>query len=164
MYLLKTVVGQQAFKVRSPQFSPRQRSAFIIFDGKKTIDEVLQATSGLGVTPSDIDQMIELGFLAQSQETVNQTEVPQTISFTPFSAMVDLQEAQARYSRAYPVATQITAKLGLRGFRLNLAVEAAGSYSQLMALFPQIKEAVGEQNARDLEQALAGGQLNVEKK
>jgi len=33
-----------------------------------------------------------------------------------------------RYAEAYPIATQLTADLGLRGFRLNLAVEAALDY------------------------------------
>jgi hypothetical protein len=65
------------------------------------------------------------------------------------------RSAQQRYQDAYAVATKLTAGLGLRGFRLNLAVEAAGTYEQLAALAPKIRAAVGDEKAAALEQALA---------
>jgi hypothetical protein len=157
MHLIKTEVGQKVFKDRSVQLSSRQRSAFIIFDGKRTVDDVLKATAGLGLTKADIDQMVELGLLALLPESVKPAPVLAAKSLAPLGGMVDLGEAQLRYSRAYPLATQLTAGLGLRGFRLNLAVEAVGSYSQLVALLPKIKEAVGAEKSSELERALAGG-------
>ena len=54
------------------------------------------------------------------------------------------------------MATQLTASMGLRGFRLNLAVEAAGSYAQLVQLFPKIKEAAGAEKSKALEDSLRG--------
>lgn len=154
MHLIKTDTGQKVFKDRSVPLSPRQRSAFIIFDGKRSIDDVLAATAGLGLTRGDIDQMVELGLLAEMpQETESFIEVAVT---KPLGGMVELGEAQSRYANAYPLATQLTASLGLRGFRLNLAVEAVGSYSQLVALFPKIRDAVGVEKAMKLEQALRG--------
>jgi hypothetical protein len=74
----------------------------------------------------------------------------------PLGGFVDVETAQARYKLAYPLATQLTAGMGLRGFRLNLAVEGAGSYSQLVQLFPKIQEATGAQKAKALEDALRG--------
>jgi hypothetical protein len=62
--------------------------------------------------------------------------------------------AQEHYSRAYPIATRLTAGLGLRGFRLNLAVEAAGDIDKLKELAPKIKEAVGPEKFKELEAAL----------
>ncbi len=156
MHLVKTEVGQKVFKDRSVQLSPRQRSAFIIFDGKRTVDEVLTATAGLGLTRVDIDQMVDLGLLAELASAVESVAVPEK-ALEPIGGMVELGEAQLRYSRAYPLATQLTAGMGLRGFRLNLAVEAAGSYSQLVALFPKIREAAGSDKSSQLERALAGG-------
>ena len=52
------------------------------------------------------------------------------------------RSAQARYAEAYPIATRLTGSLGLRGFRLNLAVEAATSYKALRDLGPRIRDAV----------------------
>jgi hypothetical protein len=42
----------------------------------------------------------------------------------------------------------------LRGFRLNLAVEAAGDLDKLKELAPKIREAVGPEKFLELENAL----------
>ena len=58
------------------------------------------------------------------------------------------------FSQAWPVATRLTATLGLRGFRLNLAVEAAAGYDDLLALLPRITDALGPEKTRELREAL----------
>ena len=40
MKYIKTELGQQAFKARSPLFPVRQRTAFIMFDGQKSVEQV----------------------------------------------------------------------------------------------------------------------------
>lgn len=70
MKLTKTESGQSAFKERSPVFSSRQRAAFILFDGKKTVASILGATTALGLTQADIDYLMERGLLAPVQEPV----------------------------------------------------------------------------------------------
>ena len=55
---------------------------------------------------------------------------------------------------AYPIATRLTAALGLRGFWLNLAVEAAGELDKLTELAPRIRDAVGAEKCKDLDGAL----------
>ena len=59
-----------------------------------------------------------------------------------------------RYQTAYPMAVSITGGLGLKGFRLNLAVEAAMGYEQLVELAPRIREAVGNKAYEPLHKAL----------
>ncbi len=140
----KTEVGQQAFKERSPQLSARQRSAFILFDGAKTLEQVLAATAGLGMTPADVEHMLAQGWIEAPK--VAAAPAPAARERTP----------QQRYAAAYPVATRFTASLGLRGFKLNLAVEAASGYDDLVALLPRIQEAVGHAACTELEQALRG--------
>ena len=49
-----------------------------------------------------------------------------------------------------------TAQLGLRGFRLNLAVEAAEGYEGLLELMPKIREAIGDARVKPLQRALQG--------
>ncbi len=141
----KTEVGQLAFKERSPQLSAKQRSAFILFDGVKTLEQVLAATAGLGVTPADVDHMVQQGFIAAAQAAAPEG-----------AAGGGERTPQQRYSDAYPLATKLTATLGLRGFKLNLAVEAASGYDDLLALLPKIQDAVGAQAAAELERALKG--------
>lgn len=152
MHLIKTEAGQQALKDRS-LLTPRQRSAFIQFDGKRSLAEVLQASAGLGVTATDIDHLIALGLLAPV--TVPPTvETPGEASAS--EAVATLLTAQERYKRAYPLAAQLTGSLGLRGFRLNLAVEGAADLEALQALLPAIREAVGSVKIKPLENALSG--------
>lgn len=142
----KTEVGQQAFKERSPDLSARQRSAFILFDGAKSLQQVLAATAGLGVTQADVDYLLARGYIAAAQPAAPGAG----------SAASSDRTNQQRYAEAYPIATRLTASLGLRGFKLNLAVEAASGFDDLLVLLPRIQEAVGHEACLPLEQALKG--------
>ncbi|MEI8171696.1 MAG: hypothetical protein WCG50_18630 [Rhodoferax sp.] len=151
----KTEVGQQAFKARSNLFSARQRSAFILFDGVKLSAQVLTATSGLGISQLDIDHLVALGFLVAAPSAVPLiagNDAALTVPELPVST----RTPQERYSTAMPLATKLTASLGLRGFRLNLAVEAASGYADLLALLPRIQDAVGVKPCVELARALKG--------
>ena len=172
MIFIKTPSGQSAFQSRSLSLAPRQRSAFIMFDGKRTVDDVMEATAGLGVTAEDVSHLVSSGLLqplvptaspepaflveesaaSDTAGTVLTGERTATLAFDPNGQPT--VNAQARYSKAYPVATRLTASLGLRGFRLNLAVEAAGDLDKLKELAPKIKEAVGSEKFLELENAL----------
>jgi hypothetical protein len=149
MKYTKTEVGQQAFKERSPLLTAKQRSAFILFDGVKTLDQVLAATTGIGVTQADVDHMVQSGFIAADPSSgAGAAAAP--------AAAAGEHTSQQRYAEAYPLATKLTASLGLRGFKLNLAVEAASGYDDLLALLPKIQDAVGPKAAAELEKALKG--------
>ncbi len=162
MIYAKTALGLAAMKNHSAGLAPRQRSAFIMFDGKRDSSEILKMTAGIGVTQSDLDHLVSLGLLenphpaaqAPASESSNLASSPAvTVSSQKANGMPTLS-AQAHYSMAYPIATRLTAALGLRGFRLNLAVEAAGDLDKLKELAPRIKEAVGAEKYKDLDEAL----------
>lgn len=171
MIYMKTALGQSALQNRSVALTPRQRAAFILFDGKRSAGDVLQATAGLGVTANDVDLLVSLGLLEprlmanglaqqaspspfspQQGEPSRPAPLSETVAATASGA--PSQGDQARYSKAYPIATRLTAALGLRGFRLNLAVEAAGDLGKLRELAPRIKDAVGAAKFGELEDAL----------
>lgn len=82
---------------------------------------------GLGFTQADADQLIALGLI---------------------SPVLDPGKTN--------VVSESKPKEQLGGFRLNLAVEAGGSYSQLVELFPKIKDAAGSEKSLALENALRG--------
>ncbi|MBQ0133079.1 MAG: hypothetical protein KBT18_13185 [Comamonas sp.] len=147
--LVKTASGQQAFKERSPLLAGKLRSAFLMFDGQRTVFDVLQATQGLGVTLADIEGLLQAQLL---QEVQPQASAP---AATPTTDAMDSGRApQERYRDAYPLAVALTGKLGLSGFRLNLSVESCSSYQELAALAPKIKDAVQAKDYAKLEQAL----------
>ena len=144
----KTATGQQVLKDRSVSLTPRQRAAFILIDGKRSLDDVLTATKAAGVTREDIERLFQLGVVAAGG---TQQVTPSANDETPRNAT-----PQERYAAAYPVATKLTAALGLRGVRLNLAVEAASGFDDLRALAPRILDAVGAEKFSELDAALRG--------
>jgi len=168
----KTPTGQLAFQSRSVPLTQRQRSAFIQFDGNRALDEIMRTMAGLGLTLDDINHLVLLGFLAPGvaanvpdskvaadtaeEQRVASEPLPMAPIFpSPVAADgLTTASAQAHYSKAYPIATRLTARLGLRGFRLNLAVEAAGDLEKLRHLAPKIKDAVGLEKFQELENAL----------
>ncbi|MGO4390732.1 hypothetical protein AB4Z46_05175 [Variovorax sp. M-6] len=162
MILVKTEAGQRVLKDRSIALTPRQRTAFILFDGRRSVAEVLE--SGMGVSREEIDQMVGQGLLArvgESAAAVVDGPVPAAIPVAAASALAaSAPEAarsdQQRYKDAYPIATLLTGSLGLRGFRLNLSVEGSSTCEQLLELFPKIQAAVGPEKASALERALRG--------
>ena len=170
MIYTKSETGHQVIKDRSVPLSPRQRSAFILFDGKRSVDNVLAATAGLGVTREDVQYMADQGLLvprpsaaAPAPLAAVAAPVAQPIAdgadVSPAAAVpaaTSDRSAQQRYQDAYPIATQLTAGLGLRGFRLNLAVEGAGSFEKLLELAPKIRDAVGAEKYASLDKALNG--------
>jgi hypothetical protein len=160
----KTELGRQSFKDHNNQLSGRQRSAFILIDGLKDEAVILKALAPTGLDAADIQHLVGLG-LIESVDTVRaRPEVastgggpatdPQNSEYGT-NALPVLSE-QEIYQRAYPVASRLTSGLGLRGFRLNLSLESAAGYKDLMALAPKIRDAVGEEKFAELARALRG--------
>lgn len=171
MVLVKTLAGQQALKDRRGSLSSRQRSAFILFDGKRSTAEILSATAAMGITQDDIQAMLDQGLLepvSGSGQAAAAALASSGSAHLAGGAAAQASDAGAvaiagegtgrspkeRYQAAYPIATELTAALGLRGFRLNLAVEGTGSFEDLAALAPRIREAVGDEKFERLDQAL----------
>ena len=184
MIYTKTERGRTALQTRSSILAARHRPAFIMFDGRRSVEEVLKAASGFGFTMVDVEQMLGLGLIElaldqtgdRTDSTLSQypnlsifptqfssTALPSTQpaslpagsrSDTLPPAGTPSLDAQAHFLKAWPIATRLTANLGLRGFRLNLAVEAAGDLAKLKELAPRIKDAVGSEKFRALEVAL----------
>jgi hypothetical protein len=160
MKLVKTETGHRVMKDRSVPLTPRQRAAFILFDGRNTVDQVLAATGAAGVTREDIDHLVAVGLLEPAADAPAAAAPAASPAGAPAAAPAGTatggsgRSPQQRYQDAYPIATKLTAKLGLKGFRLNLAVEHALNYEQLRDLAPRIREAVGDEAYAELDRAL----------
>lgn len=154
MRCTKTEAGQLAFKQRSADLGPRQRSAFLLFDGQRSVVDVLKATEGLGITQADIEDMLAKGFLEPLPRPPGNPAAGAGAASAATPTAPDTRTAAERYRQAYPLATQLTAQMGLRGFRLNLAVEAASGLDDLIALLPKLTEALGPNAVRAFKEAL----------
>ena len=142
---------------------------YILFDGQKSVSQVLAATAGLGATQADVEQLMAHGFLESVAAGLapagalkaSATTAPMQLTQATVAAPMPVpatagKSAQERYAEGKVLATQLTASLGLRGFMLNLSVESAAGYDDLLKLFPKIQSAVGEKAARELERMLKG--------
>jgi hypothetical protein len=154
MLIVKTESGHRVMKDRSIALTPRQRSAFILVDGKRTLEQVLAATIPMGVTREDVDKLFELGLIVDAAPRQTAAEQEAAQAHARAAELHKSRTPQERYAEAYPIASKLTASLGLRGFRLNLAVEAAVNYDQLLQVAPKIKEAVGRERYLPLDNAL----------
>lgn len=145
---LKTEAGLLAFKQRSPELSQKQRSAFLQFDGQRTLADVLQAVHAIGISAVDIDYLIDKAFLSLA------VAAPKSAERAPLPPVLDGDDKQHRYQMAYPMAVGLCSKLGLRGFKLTLAVEAASGYDDLLAMLPKMDAALPADSTRELKRAL----------
>lgn len=163
MIYVKTELGKTALQDRSLGLTPKQRSSFIMFDGKRSVEDILKLTLLLGVTADDLSRLVALGLIApigvdavssasSEPQSPAQASFVQTVA-TPPAPTVAIND-RSQYAKAYPIAVKLTSNLGLRGFRLNLSVESAGDLEALKDLAPKIKEAVGVEKFRELEDAL----------
>lgn len=157
----KTEAGQLAVKERSALLSSRQRSLLIMVDGQKEMADLVRTVTGLGGTVEDVNVLLALGLIEGMGGAAVSAPAPVSVAVAeapvvPVTARVreNLSE-QELYQRAYPVATKLTSSLGLRGFRLNLAVEGARDYQALLEVASRIRETVGEEKFKVLGQALA---------
>lgn len=148
--------GQLAFKSKSSELTAAQRAAFIMFDGRRSSEEVLKSMAWMGLEKGDLDHLVASGMLivdASSREQVQEQKVQDKKVADGAEPSGNAEgkltlSAQEHYAKAYPIATRLTSGLGLRGFRLNLSVERASGVDQLRALGPKIRDAVGAEPKR----------------
>ncbi|HSH91535.1 MAG TPA: hypothetical protein VK996_16225 [Ramlibacter sp.] len=150
MIITKTLEGQRVLKDRSVPLTAHQRSAFILVDGKRSIEDLLAVTKAAGVTRADIDRLMELGLVAE----LSKSAAIALDKATQLEAKRHARPLEERYERAHPVAAMLTSHLGLRGRNLNFEVMSAMNYMDLLALAPRIREAVGEEKFAMLDRLL----------
>jgi len=132
---------------------------FILCNGSRTVEEVLAATAGIGIEQADVEYLLAQGFLSTlaSEQQADTSSAPLEAESMPAELVplpLPVRSPQQRYLEAKPLATQLTASLGLRGFMLNLSVEGAAGYQDLVKLLPKIQAAVGAKACRALARAL----------
>ncbi len=168
MELKKTELGRTAFKDKSRDFTPAQRSAYVMFDGARSTQTVISFAAGLGFGEADVQHLVGLGFLEAAESgaaaPTKAAKPPVAVAAKPINSVDAPQAPQTSdgvfnthecYKVAYPEALKLAAGLGMRGFLLNLAVERATSYEDLVAVAPKLREAVGEAKFGALKAALS---------
>lgn len=162
MFITKTETGLRVLKDRSVRLTPVQRAIFVMVDGRRAIDDILAATTAMGATMDDFNVLFAHGLVADAEPARAPDRDPEPEPEPPAQASAGAEAGpgrqaladQERYAQAYPIATRLTSGLGLRGFRLNLAVEGARDLATLKQVSQRIREAVGPAKFAELDHAL----------
>lgn len=150
MIYIKTELGRQALKTRSESMPRKYHFPFMMCDGLRDHEDILTAEARTGFSLVDLEQMFLLGFIAPLPAKTVAIK-PDSVS-TPavdVRAMPTQQQANV-FLDASKMATALSANLGLRGFRLNLAVQTASTLTDLDALLPQLEKVLGADAAKPL--------------
>jgi hypothetical protein len=143
MIYVKTAAGRLALKERSETMPRKYHFPFLMCDGVRDAADILAASAQHGFSSIDLYQMVQLGFIEPASAEHVDTPVQQAQTAVIASENIATTVNTALLMQAQHLATSITAKLGLRGFRLNMAVERVNSLADLRALLPQIEETAG---------------------
>jgi hypothetical protein len=149
MIYVKTEAGRQALKERAESMPRKYHFPFLACDGVRDAADILRTSAAQGFTEADLQYLTQLGFIAPVVNAIPAATpaamVKPTAEQAPTAALTVSSFVEAKH-----MATAITAKLGLRGFMLNMSVEGVSNVQELRALLPKIQAAVGEVNAKPL--------------
>ena len=76
MILVKTALGQQVLRDRSVTLSGPQRAAFILVDGRRSVQAIVEQTAGVGVTLDDIRHLVMTGLATEAVEIAPTEPMP----------------------------------------------------------------------------------------
>jgi ribosomal protein L12E/L44/L45/RPP1/RPP2 len=145
MAYAKTELAHEVLKTKSIALTPRQRAMLIMADGTKDAAKLLGLTAGIGATIEDLEALTSLALLQEVKPPpISRPAAPAPVPAPtpPAAARPKAPPAQADYKTAYLAGVALTSSLGFKGFRLNLAMESAGTLDDIEALRPKILEAM----------------------
>lgn len=167
MIWTKTAIGRAEIGARALVHERARRNLLLLIDGVRSQDTLLGSVAGIG--PADFDQLARLGLIARG--SVGPASVRPAAAVSPVSRPAPLSTADARvverprapsYGPFTAKLTQLIAsELGLRGFRLTLAVEKASDVSELEPVagrvLAEIAKRKGDAAAESARRSLYGG-------
>lgn len=174
LILKKTDKGMEALRARDPALPHRMRPAFIMFDGQKSIEQVMALAPSAGgqlQVLEDIKQLLQQGLLEllrsgdASQASPSASDLMDSLAVpapsaqpaaAPLTTSAAISDPGERYIKAYAAASQLVSGLGLKGFRLQLQLERAQGYDGLVAILPKLREVIDAKKLRPIEAILLG--------
>lgn len=165
MTVSKTALGVQVMKDRSVPLSAQQRSALILCDGKRSVEEVVKMTSAVGVGLQDLEALANLGLIeivtTASKPVIQTAAAPlqNSVPSTPTSLAVESATAEVDFSTALNAAITLCSNLGFKGFSLNMALTGVDSLEKLQKLAPEIRRVAGDVKYKPLHEQIFGKPL-----
>jgi hypothetical protein len=164
----KTAIGRAEIGARALVQERARRNLLLLIDGVRSQDTLLGSVAGIG--PADFDQLARLGLIARGAAGAVSTARPAAAAPMPSRPAplpaADVRVAERPTAPSYgPFTAKLTqliaSELGLRGFRLTLAVEKARDVSELEPVaervLTEIAKRKGDAAAETARRSLYGG-------
>jgi hypothetical protein len=167
----KTDKGREEIASRKYGLPPRMRALLLLFDGRRSTEEILDKVLGMGLSELSIRDLLKEAFITRAKVGAStvavQSAATDPLQFsapTAQPAHADSQpDMQARLEALHTFFTDtIRSAIGLRGYALQLKVERARSLEDfrqmradyLSAVTKAQGEAMAHELGRQLEQLL----------
>ena len=152
MIWIKTDIGRAEISTRRLIPERVRRNLLLLIDGHRS--QALLLNSVEGITPEDFERLARLGLITRvdvgttSAAAHIRQPVPSPAAECAASSDMDLlldEHPMPSYAQLTARLTQlISSELGLRGFRLTLAVEKAADVHQLMPVADRVVADIGQ--------------------
>ena len=165
MIWIKTDVGRAEISTRALVPERVRRNLLLLIDGKRSQDVLLNSVAGS--TTEDFDLLARMGLITRVRADVapasafgrlaTQASAVLGSTYTDMDLLLEERPAPSYAQLTARLTHLISSELGLRGFRLTLAVEKAADVHQLMPVADRVvadiehrKGAAAAQKARQL--------------
>lgn len=150
MIWTKTDIGRAEIGARALVHERARRNLLLLIDGVRSQDALLVSVSGIG--RGDFDQLARLGLIAELSSSATSAAAPAPAtpapraSAAPTVASMPVLDLIVGEDDPLPSYAQFTARLtqliskeiGLRGFRMTLAVEKAADLQELQPVAERV--------------------------
>lgn len=165
----KTDKGREEIASRKYHLSLKLRTLLLLFNGQRSIEEVLHEVTGTGLTGKNIAELLQSGFIQRcivsppaSARADHQGPVIAASREQKKAASAPAQNATTEEMRLKALynfySDTIRSAVGLRGYALQLKVERARSATDFLMIrsdyLREVTRAQGKQVAHELDQQL----------
>jgi hypothetical protein len=155
--VIKTPLGAKVMQDRSVALSAVQRSALIMFDGRRSVQDVLRTIAGLGATQADIDVLFAEQLISQTNAPVSEANTsasPALESAAQSGSSGPSSDDETRFKQALNLAIELVSNTGFKGFSLTLELTGVSSMQRLQALAPEMLRVIGQEKFKPLGELL----------
>lgn len=151
-YWIKTDMGRAEISMRTRVPERMRRTLLLLIDGRRSEEALLNSVAGSAA--HDFAHLERLGLIARLQAS-SAAPVPALLAHTDIDVLIGDAPPAPSYAQLTTRLTQlISSQLGLRGFRLTLAVEKAANVQELLHVADRVVAEIAQRKGtRSADQA-----------
>lgn len=146
---IKTDLGRAEISARARVPERLRRTLLLLIDGNRS--ELALLNSVAGSTARDFEHLEQLGLITrQPSTTATPASAPAPLAHADIDVLLDDAPPVPSYAQLTTRLTQlISSQLGLRGFRLTLAVEKAADVQELLRVADRVVDEIAQRKGAE---------------